>query len=327
MEHQHTISNCSGPSASENTQLRIEVTVLRAHNIRKRRHLKNRVFVTVTNRETTKKTASVSLEGRAAQWDQKLDAFYVRPSSHLVLCLYAAHTDTLIGTHQILIPVESQIDIPVILSNDDGRAGQSIQPITLYLTLTVSADANTTNAIASEVDGSPATHPSMTQDPIKGVTTSEPLSPTTDHVLIDTSAPMPSLPDVQAAMSPTGDALRDTDEAIKAIDLSDTWAGAVARIKWTMDTLSAAAGLHPYAQMACGLLLAIPKTLLEQFQSDDNVRTLLVAVHDAFDFANQENTLKSIKRESRQARILTLMLQHACNCCDLIRSYAKDSQF
>ncbi|KAH9026531.1 hypothetical protein EDB85DRAFT_2276990 [Lactarius pseudohatsudake] len=262
MEHQHTISIWSDPSASENTQLRIEVTVLRVHNIKKRRRLKNRVFVTVTNRETTKKTASVSIDGRAAQWDQKLDAFYVRPSSHLVLCLYAErleHTDTLIGTHQILIPVESQIDIPVVLSNGDGRAGQSIQPITLYLTLTVSADANNTNAIASEVDGSPATHPTMTQDPIIGVTASEPLSPTTVHVPIETSAPMPSLPDVQVVMSPTGDALRDTDEAIKTIDLSDTWAGAVARIKWTMDTLSAAAGLHPYAQMACGLLLAIPK--------------------------------------------------------------------
>ncbi|KAH8981310.1 hypothetical protein EDB92DRAFT_189586 [Lactarius akahatsu] len=100
------------------------------------------------------KTASVSIEGQAAQWGQKLDAFYVQLSSHLVLCLYV---EQFIGMHQILIPVESQIDIPVVLSNGDGRAGQSVQPI---MTLTVSADANTTNAIASEVDGSPTTHPS-----------------------------------------------------------------------------------------------------------------------------------------------------------------------
>ncbi len=69
------------------------------------------------------------------------------------------------------------------------------------------------------------------------------------------------------------------------------------------------------------------QTLLEQFQSDDNVRTLLVAMHDAFDFANQEDILKSIKRESRQARILTLMLQHVCNCSDFVRSYAKEPRF
>jgi hypothetical protein len=50
-------------------------------------------------------------------------------------------------------------------------------------------------------------------------------------------------------------------------------------------------------------------------------------MHDAFDFAKQEDILKSIKRESKQARILTLMLQHVCNCSDFIQSYTKDAQF
>ncbi len=50
-------------------------------------------------------------------------------------------------------------------------------------------------------------------------------------------------------------------------------------------------------------------------------------MHDAFDFANQEDILKSMKRESKQARILTLMLQHVCNCSDFIRSYTKDPRF
>ncbi len=50
-------------------------------------------------------------------------------------------------------------------------------------------------------------------------------------------------------------------------------------------------------------------------------------MHDAFDFAHHEDTLKSIKPESKQAQILTLMLQDVCNCCDFIQSYAKDSQF
>ena len=50
-------------------------------------------------------------------------------------------------------------------------------------------------------------------------------------------------------------------------------------------------------------------------------------MHDAFDFAHHEDTLKSVKPQSEQARILTLMLQDVCSCCDFIQSYAKDSQF
>ncbi len=50
-------------------------------------------------------------------------------------------------------------------------------------------------------------------------------------------------------------------------------------------------------------------------------------MHDAFDFAHHEDTLKSIKPQSEQARILTLMLQDVCCCCDFIQSYTRDSQF
>ncbi|KAH9064598.1 hypothetical protein EDB87DRAFT_1598260 [Lactarius vividus] len=70
-----------------------------------------------------------------------------------------------------------------------------------------------------------------------------------------------------------------------------------------------------------------PQDPLEQFQRDDNVGTLLAAMYDAFDFANQKDRFKAIGPDSKQAQILTLMLQHACNCCDFIQSYAKDSQF
>jgi hypothetical protein len=54
-------------------------------------------------------------------------------------------------------------------------------------------------------------------------------------------------------------------------------------------------------------------------------------MHDAFDFSRyeDEDTLKFIKPQSEQARILTLMLQDVCTCCDFIQSYAseKDSRF
>ncbi len=50
-------------------------------------------------------------------------------------------------------------------------------------------------------------------------------------------------------------------------------------------------------------------------------------MHDAFDFAHHEDTLKSIKPGSKQAEILTTMLRDVCSCSDFIQSYAKDSQF
>src|SRR6266702_47895 len=187
------------------------------------------------------------------------------------------------------------VDVAFVLSNGDGQAGRSVQPVILYLTITVSANAtshpilpiNPTNAVATEVDVSPmeqATKPTMAQDSIETTPSvvaaaPEPLSPPTDHVPIETSTPIPPVPDVRAAMSPAENALHDADEATKAIDLPSTWEGAVARIKWVMDTVSPVAGvrhstmpfylmldradfrsqLHPYARMAYGLLLAIPK--------------------------------------------------------------------
>ena len=71
------------------------------------------------------------------------------------------------------------------------------------------------------------------------------------------------------------------------------------------------------------------QALLKQYEHDKNVQTLLRAIHDAFDFAHHEDTLliKSIKPQSEQARILTLMLQDVCSCCDFIQSYAKEAQF
>ena len=51
------------------------------------------------------------------------------------------------------------------------------------------------------------------------------------------------------------------------------------------------------------------------------------AMHDAFDLAYHEDTLKSMRPQSQQVRTLTLVLQDVCSCCDFIQSYAKDLQF
>lgn len=50
-------------------------------------------------------------------------------------------------------------------------------------------------------------------------------------------------------------------------------------------------------------------------------------MHDTFDFTCHEETLKSMMPKSKQAEILTLMLQDVRSCSDFIQSYTKDSGF
>ncbi|KAH9066771.1 hypothetical protein EDB87DRAFT_1819234 [Lactarius vividus] len=329
-----------GPRIAESQEsLRVEVTVLQAHNVP---HVKNvfglKFFVTVTGQATKKKTSSVRTEGATVQWNENLGPLIVQPSSRLVLRLYAervARRDTLIGKHE-MIPAESQTDFPFPLTNSDRKAGQSIEPVTLYLTVIVSPKTasypaiNATNLRLTEVDDLPeeATRSSMAQvstNTTRSTVTTGPetFSPPTVHS--DTNI-LPPAADRRAGMSPAENALQDADEAITTINLSNMLESALERIKWVMDAVSSVAELHPYAKMAYGLLFAIPKTLLEQFQRDDNIRTLLGAMHDAFDFTSREDRFKTIERVPRQTQILTLMLQHVCHCCDFIQSYAKNAQ-
>jgi hypothetical protein len=68
------------------------------------------------------------------------------------------------------------------------------------------------------------------------------------------------------------------------------------------------------------------QTLLLQFQRDDNVRTLLTAIRDAFEFAKDADTLTNIQQGSTQAKILEEMLQCVSESAEFIESYAKDVQ-
>ncbi len=139
------------------------------------------------------------------------------------------------------------VDVAFVLSDGDGKAGQSMQPITLYLTIIVSANmaspilSNHPPKILIEGDDSPeATMPSVSPDsgcPIQS-TASEPLLPLPDNFFVEIGVPTSRS---QAEMSLTEDpliALRCADEAMKPMDRSNTWEMAVGRIKWVMDTLS-----------------------------------------------------------------------------------------
>jgi len=160
-------------------------------------------------------------------------------------------------------------------------------------------------------------------------------------------------------------ALLRADEAGKPIERKNTWKGAVRRIKWVMDTVSPIAevraipilpprlsrfslsappvckdGIWPGFSDPRGAFVSVNvrretlmlclfgcQKLLEQYERDENVLTLLEAMHDASDFAHHEDILKSIKPDSKQAEILTMILRDVCTCSDFIQSYAKDSQF
>ncbi|KAH9045878.1 hypothetical protein EDB83DRAFT_1549999 [Lactarius deliciosus] len=294
MVHRQIISNSSGSTAtrpsgistqisksqgSQSQPISVGVTVIRARNVP---HIKTtfgrkrEFFVTIaygattkkTKKQTEKRTKSVRIDGRTAVWDQRLDPFFVQPSSHLNLCLYAKRStksDILVGTHEMVIPDESESNISITLGDGNGQAGQP--PVTLDLTIAVSANAGRTspqnNGETSLVDS--------------------------EKARID---------------------LDRADEVEQSIDRSKTWKGVVGNIKWVMDTLSPVGELYPIAQMAYKVLSVIPEELSKQYQRDNNVRTLLKSMHDAFDFANHEGTLRSMKPKSKQADVLALMLRN-----------------
>ncbi|KAH9050634.1 hypothetical protein EDB84DRAFT_1432960 [Lactarius hengduanensis] len=284
-------------SQGSGSQLPVKVTVLRAHNIPHKKQfglLRRRFYVTVADHATMRQTRSVQIDGQMVQWDQVLDAFFTQRSSHLTLCLYEkkrfSHNDVVIGTHAD-IPIESKNDAPFVLSNGDEKVGQSIQP-TIFLTITVPANMASESRISS--NNPPKTRIEGGDSPADGVTKPS-MSPDSEGP-IQSTAFEPPLP---------------------SSDLANTWRGAVSGIKLVMDSVSQVAELHPLAKMAYNLVSLIPKTLLEQYQRDDNVRTLLQGMHDAFDFVHLEGTLTSIKPESRQAQILMLMLQGGSKSCGI----------
>ena len=158
----------------------------------------------------------------------------VQPSSSLTLRLYAkrsTHPDILVGTHEMRIPLASQsgsfyrecllfnrlnisrADIRCVLENGVGNTARSTQPATLYIEVNITSPTlySSPASIPKGDGGSPAE-----EAPIPGHT--QPPSP--EHPL------------------PLRLALDQADQAMKQIDKSNTWQGAVGKIKWVMDTLS-----------------------------------------------------------------------------------------
>ncbi|KAH8983433.1 hypothetical protein EDB92DRAFT_2117446, partial [Lactarius akahatsu] len=262
MEHRQVISNSpAGSTASRPSRIstqvagsqgsrfqpeRVEVTVIRAHNVPQFGSIlgvKTEYFVTITygattkkTKKKTKKTKSVQMDGQMAVWDQRLDAFFVQPSSRLIIRLYAKRlriNDILIGTHEVVIPVES-IDISVALGH-----------VTLDLTITVStngAPPSDPQTIPTEGDDTHAegVRPPTTHTNSGGPdqsTAPEHRLPPSDHLPVQIGPPIPQDLETSLVEMARTD-LDSADEVEKSIDRSNTWEGVVGKIKWVMDKLS-----------------------------------------------------------------------------------------
>ena len=146
------------------------------------------------------------------------------------------------------------VDFPFVLANGDRHAGQSSQPVTLYLTVIVSPNITSSASYfqSTEVNEQPlreATSP-IAQDVtnISRLTVATgSLSPSTGRL---GRTPMSPATDRQAGRSPVENALHDAKEVMTTNNLSKTWEGALARIKWVMDTLS------PLAEVRCNVVFA-----------------------------------------------------------------------
>jgi hypothetical protein len=66
------------------------------------------------------------------------------------------------------------------------------------------------------------------------------------------------------------------------------------------------------------------QTLLRQFERDENIRKLLNAILDAFEFSKEAEVLRKMEPGSSLAATLDKMLQCVSKCAKFIMSYAKD---
>ena len=134
----------------------------------------------------------------------------------------------------------SRADIPCVLENDVGETARSTQQVTLYIMINIKPPTlySSPPSIPTEDDGSPA-EAAPVPGHIQSPTPEHPLALSHLQPVESGNTKHQSREGVPAGSTKDlGLALDQADEAIKRIDRSNTWQGAVGRIKWVMDTLS-----------------------------------------------------------------------------------------
>ena len=145
-----------------------------------------------------------------------------------------------------------RVEIPFILAQGNGQAGQSTQPVTLYLTILVPANRASPSLpvnVPTEADESPAEEipiPAVVSSPmgLDPPTEPEPPLPPPDLLLVQSSTPMPQVREETFLIEKAQASLDRADEVEKSFNRSNAWEGVVGRIKWVLDTLSPVAGVR-----------------------------------------------------------------------------------
>ena len=148
----------------------------------------------------------------------------------------------------------SGVDVPFVLTNGNRQLGQSIEPITLYLTVVVSPNITSNPVLpvdaslqstAVKVLSAGETTSTTAQD---STNTAQSTVTTDSEALSPPTVPLPGTPMSLAATSPRAEvppvevALHGAQEAMTMIsNLSNTWEDALERIKWVMDAVSSVA--------------------------------------------------------------------------------------
>ncbi len=118
-----------------------------------------------------------------------------------------------------------------------------MQPVTLYLTVSVSLNTTSHPGKRDLVGAGETMRTSMAQGSTQSTQSTvaagfETLSSQKDRLPGEITTSMPPAADGSTGMSPAKNALRNADEAMATINLSNTCEGALERIKWVMDTVS-----------------------------------------------------------------------------------------
>ncbi|KAI0262455.1 hypothetical protein BC834DRAFT_389057 [Gloeopeniophorella convolvens] len=131
-----------------------------------------------------------------------------------------------------------------------------------------------------------------------------------------------------ALVASTASLAEQTSDALgQAENIYDTWSVVLTRMKWIVDCTDKIAEIHPYAKIVWSVLSSIPKTIFDQVERDENVKALVLAMHDALDLARDASAFESNIQDSAQRKIVMDMVIHARICGEFIQTYAKDTQF
>ncbi|KAI0264964.1 hypothetical protein BC834DRAFT_1033390, partial [Gloeopeniophorella convolvens] len=303
-----------------------------------------RFYVTATDGVTTKRTKAIKKEKQLARWDESLDSLTLDPSSRLTLRVFAKrdnHDDALVGELELpyteLVHGSAPRDFHLAPVNPSTKQSQRI---TLRLVITIeraehhseaafSSNVSEPSSVPGKVNDSPIRTPSSTPSAAETV----PSAPSVAEMLDRVSLPAVNkaagkLAASSAPVSSMADYAEQVPDALdQAGNTYDTWSVVLARMKWVVDCTEKIAEIHPYAKIAWSVLSLIPKTIFAQVKLDENVKALVLAIHDALDLARDASAFESNIRDSAQREILMDMLTHACTCGRFIQKYANDTQF